>query len=141
MRARGGAAAPESAQWAPCTVLGVPPTVPLNPAAVAAAAGFPLLPLESGLAGLFLEHRGQGMSGGDFACPGSAAPGACALDGPPAAALLLCLSMAPTCRAAVVFLNGTSGCQPQPTTVLKSAGHSPETRRAAGGAAPGPGLA
>lgn len=78
--------------------------------------------------GLFVELRGQGMEGGDMLCPDvTTVPGICALDGPPEAALLLCLAMAPQCRAAVTYLNGTAACSATATTLLKGAAPTPET--------------
>lgn len=90
--------------------------------------GFPLRTTVDGYDGMFVELRGQGMTGGDMECPDvTTVPGICAIDGPPEQALLLCLAMAPQCRAAVTYLNGTAACSPTTTTLLKGTAPTPES--------------
>ena len=76
-----------------------------------ACAGFPLRPWFDARGVALTQLPGQGMSGGDFPCAGSLAPGACQLahvdEG-----IALCTILLPTCKSVVLFRNGT--------TVLKS---------------------
>lgn len=50
-------------------------------------------------------RRSQGILGGDFPCPGSVQPGACALPSV-TDALFLCFVSQPACKALVVYSNG-----------------------------------
>lgn len=71
----------------------------------------------------FTPLAAQGILGGDYECPESLLPGACAIRGTLTAASTCIRS--PECRAVTVYQNGTDGCSGQAIALLKAQGLSP----------------
>ncbi|KAI7836687.1 hypothetical protein COHA_009463 [Chlorella ohadii] len=84
--------------------------------------GFPVQRFKERIDNVYVEYAGQGIQGGDFPCPGSLVPNACALASW-TDALFLCFVNQPACKALVIYSNDascTDGCSPSPVAVLKT---------------------